>query len=48
MADSIFKFIFEKENILISNIISLKFIPQGPIVDKSGLVYTMALLKLIW
>ena len=42
LADNIFKCIFLNENISISIQISLKFVPNGPIDNKSALVRVMA------
>ena len=42
-ADNIFKHVFLNENIGISIQISLKFVPKGPIDNKSALVRVMAL-----
>ena len=36
--DDIFKRIFLNENVAISSLISLKFVPQGPIYDNPALV----------
>ena len=41
-ADDIFQHIFMNENVKISIRISLKFVPKGPIDDKSALVQVMA------
>ena len=41
-ADDIFKHIFLNENVKISILISLKFVPKGPIDNKSALVQVMA------
>ena len=41
VADDIFKRIFFNENIWISITISLKFVPEGSIVNKSALVQVM-------
>ena len=41
-ADDILKCIFLKENILIPNNISLKFVPKGPINNNPALVQVMA------
>ena len=43
LADDIFKRIFFNKNIRISIPISLKFLPKGPINNKSALVQVMAL-----
>ena len=40
-ADDIFKRIFLNENIWISNKISLKYVPRGPIDNMSALVQIM-------
>ena len=42
LADDIFKCIFLNENVRISIKISLKFVPKGPIGNKSALVQVMA------
>ena len=42
LADDIFKWIFMNEKLLILIRISLKFVPKGPIVNKSALVQVMA------
>ena len=42
LADNIFKCIFLMKNVRISNKISLKFVPKGPIDNKSALVQVMA------
>ena len=42
LSDNIFKRIFLNENIKISIQISLKFVPNGPIDNKSALVQVMA------
>ena len=42
LADDIFKCIFLNENVRISIKISLKFVPEGPIDNKSALVQVMA------
>ena len=42
LADDIFKSIFMNENIRILIQISLKFVPKGPIDNKSALVQVMA------
>ena len=42
LADDIFKRIFLNENVSISIQISLKFVPKGPIENKSALVQVMA------
>ena len=42
LADDIFKCIFLNENFRISIQISLKFVPKGPIDNKSALVQVMA------
>ena len=42
LADGIFKCIFLNENFRISIQISLKFVPKGPIDNKSALVQVMA------
>ena len=42
LSDDIFKPIFLKENVRISIQISLKFVPNGPIDNKSALVQVMA------
>ena len=42
LADEIFKRIFLNENFRISIKISLKFVPKGPIDNKSALVQVMA------
>ena len=42
LSDNIFKRIFLNENIKISIQISLKFVPNGPIDNKSALVLVMA------
>ena len=42
MADDIFKCIFFNENVRIFIQISLKFVPKGPIDNKSALVQVMA------
>ena len=42
LADDIFKCIFFNENVRISIRISLKFVPNGPIDNKSALVWVMA------
>ena len=41
-ADNIFKHIFLNENIRIAIQISLKFVPEGPVDNKSALVQVMA------
>ena len=41
-ADDIFKHSFMNENVKISIRISLKFVPKGPIDNKSALVQVMA------
>ena len=42
LADDIFKCIFLNESVRISIKISLKFVPKGPIDNKSALVQVMA------
>ena len=42
LADDIFKCIFLNGNVIISIKISLKFVPKGPIDNKSGLLQVMA------
>ena len=42
LADNIFKCIFFNENVRIAIKISLKFVPKGPIDNKSALVQIMA------
>ena len=42
LADDIFKRIFSNENVRISIQISLKFVPKGPLDNKSALVKVMA------
>ena len=42
LADDIFKRIFLNENVRILTQISLKFVPKGPIDNKSALVRKMA------
>ena len=42
LADDIFKHIFFNENVRILIEISLKFVPNGPIENKSALVRVMA------
>ena len=42
LADDIFKCIFLNENVRIAIEISLKFVPKGPIDNKSALVQVMA------
>ena len=42
LADDIFKCIFLNENVRISIQISLKFVPKGPIDNKSALVQVIA------
>ena len=42
LADNTFEYKFVNENVLISIKISLKFVPKGPIDNKSSLVQVMA------
>ena len=46
LADDIFERIFVNENVRIAIQISLKFVPNGPIANKSALVQIMAMHRL--